>query len=469
MPVRGFSLLRILGIAAVVLVVASLAAAMPLVGLPTVKQWLKGKQPETTTVGDRGPDVELVPNQPDALRLPPAVVRKLGVQTITAEKATQPRTLELAGSLALDANKLARTHSRFAGEVVRLGEAEDVTESAAQGRTVLRPVRFGDRVAEGQLLAVVWSKDLGEKKSELVDALTQYRLDKEQLDRFDELFRKGGLSEASYRQKQRDVAGDLNAIAKAERTLLVWRLTKEEIAEVKKEAERILERKGVRDPEKERNWARVEVRAPFAGVVVEKNVAVGDIVDTSTDLFKIANVEKLTVWAHAYEEDLPALQALPQDRRRWTVRVKADPEAKPLQGTIEEIGYVIDPNQHTALVMGLVDNADGRLRAGQFITATVDLPPLPDRVALPTTALVEDGRTSIVFVQPDAAQPVYVQRRVVVVRRGQDQVYVRSKLTAAEEGQGLTAVRPGERVVTAGAVELKAALEDKQAAAKANK
>ena len=36
---------------------------------------------------------------------------------------------------------------------------------------VQRPVRFGDAVNKGQLLAVIWSKDLGEKKSELVDAL----------------------------------------------------------------------------------------------------------------------------------------------------------------------------------------------------------------------------------------------------------------------------------------------------------
>ena len=49
-----------------------------------------------------------------------------------------------------------------------------------------------------------------------------------------------------------------------------------------------------------------------------------------------------------------------------------------------------------------------------------------------------------------------------VVRRGQDVVHLRSVLTPDEVRQGFQAVRPGERIVTAGAVELKAALEDLQ-------
>ena len=100
---------------------------------------------------------------------------------------------------------------------------------------------------------------------------------------------------------------DLTAVARAERTLRVWRLTESEIQTVKDEAERIRARKGKRDPGIEKTWARVEVRAPLDGIVVEKNVAVGDIIDTTGDLFKVANVDSLTVWANAYEENLPAI------------------------------------------------------------------------------------------------------------------------------------------------------------------
>jgi len=45
-----------------------------------------------------------------------------------------------------------------------------------------------------------------------------------------------------------------------------------------------------------------------------------------------------------------------------------------LPGTIDEIGQQIDPNQHTAVIKGHVDNAGRRIRGGQYVTATVNIP-----------------------------------------------------------------------------------------------
>src|SRR5262249_52499021 len=157
----------------------------------------------------------------------------------------------------------------------------------------------------------------------------------------------------------------------------------------------------------EKDWAKVEVRARFPGTILEKNVAEGDIVDTATDLFKVADLSRLAVWADAYEDDLPALLApltpapLPpgergrgEGQRRCPIRLKADPEVPAQEGEFSHISDVIDPTQHTALVTGHVDNRDGRLRAGQFITATVELPAAPDEVVLPAGAVIQDGRSS---------------------------------------------------------------------------
>jgi cobalt-zinc-cadmium efflux system membrane fusion protein len=306
----------------------------------------------------------------------------------------------------------------------------------------------------------VWCKDLGEKKSELADALSQSSYDQEQLAKLTEAARDGAVSEAKLRQQERNVEADMTAVARAERTLRVWRLTEAEIAEVKQEAERIHARKGKRDPQAEKNWARVEVRAPLAGVVVEKNVSVGDIIDTSADLFKVANVGSLAVWANAYEENLPELLSLPKDKMCWTIRLNADPAMTPLKGRIDKVGYVSDPTQHTVMVMGPVENPGRRLRAGQFITAAVELPSPTDEVVVPASAVVEDGHESIVFVQPDPKEPQFAMRRVVVAWRSPSEVHLRSKLSAAGTARGLSPIRPGEKVVTAGAIELRGALDD---------
>ena len=97
----------------------------------------------------------------DALALPADVAKRLGVQTEPVRPSTLPSTLELPCSSIRDSDRLSHVHARFPGEVVELG-------SAGSGS---RPVAFGQHVRKGQVLAVIWSQDLGEKKSELVDGL----------------------------------------------------------------------------------------------------------------------------------------------------------------------------------------------------------------------------------------------------------------------------------------------------------
>jgi cobalt-zinc-cadmium efflux system membrane fusion protein len=453
--------------------VAVLVGAV-LVGMRVLGQQAQQPPPEP---GPRKLTATLAEGRRDTLLVPEDVVRSLAIQTAEARPATQPQPLELAGTLALDTDHLVRLHARFGGEVIELGKVE---EGSGEFATVPRPVRFGDHVKQGELLAVVWSKELGEKKSELVDALSQLRVDKDTLDRLEELYPKGAVPEVQMRQARRAYEASLTAVARAERTLRVWRVPQKEIDALREEADRIRQRGGKHDTATERNWARVDVTAPFAGVVVEKNVTVGDIVDTTTDLFKVARVDVLTVWAHAYEEDLPALHSLSEDERRWTIRILADPTSPPVTAPIERIGYVIDPNQHTALVTGRLENPSGAYRAGQFITATVELPPPADAVTVPIGALVEDGEQTVIFVQTGRAEKGYTpfqMRRVLVVQRRHDVALVRwlqpewvllSTLAppatpvnlAAATLCDLPAAEPDVRVVTSGALEMKGALDD---------
>lgn len=243
------------------------------------------------------------------------------------------------------------------------------------------------------------------------------------------------------------------AVSRAEKTLRSWQLTEAQIDAVKAEAERLHDN---REPDKTsaENWARVEMKAPMDGTILERNAAIGDIVDTTNDLFKIADLSVLSVYAHAYEEDLASLQKL---RRKvgtlhWSIRV-AGSENAPLSGTIIRIGDIIDPNQHTALIVGEVDNSRGDLYAGQYIRALIEAPPTSGDVVVPTAALLEDGRDSVVFVQPDLHHSTFCQVPVQVAKRYHDVCYLRG-------------LRPGERVVVSGAVELKAALEDLQSGVK---
>src|SRR5262249_1159344 len=159
---------------------------------------------------------------------------------------------------------------------------------------------YGNEVQEGQLMAVVWSKDLGTAKSDLVDALVKLHVDEENLVRLGRLYRDGNTSEAVYRQAKNQVSPDLSAGAQARPILGSWKVEQKEIEAVEREAQRIINSTTLRDlgpvgrmKSALQQWARVEVRSPFAGIVVEKNLTLGSMVDPTQDLFKVADLRKL--------------------------------------------------------------------------------------------------------------------------------------------------------------------------------
>jgi membrane fusion protein, heavy metal efflux system len=221
----------------------------------------------------------------------------------------------------------------------------------------------------------------------------------------------------------------------------------------------------------ENPWGKVTLRADRDGVVVESNVHMGEmVVDNTVNLFQIADVSRLQVIANCPEDDLPTLEGLDRSQKKWTIRTVGAVGNSGLHGTIDEISYMIDPNQHTAVIKGYVENPGKHIRAGQFVAATVNIPPPADVVEIPVDALVDDGKQSVVFVQPDGAKHRFTMRRVHVTHRFDRTVFVQDtaipkdeQLTALEAEEGLLPkepLPPGERVLLAGSVELKRVVMD---------
>jgi len=398
----------------------------------------------------------------DAICLPSELATNLGIQTCTIETSSAPVMLEMSGTLMLDADRLSHVHARFPGEIVELGRGD--------GRSPA--VCFGQRVRKGQVLAVIWSRDLGEKKSDLVDALSQLRVDEDSLARISVAAAEGSVPDRILRDTERKVEADRIAVSRAVRILQSWRISKEEIDQVRAEADRLarenrLPRQKAAERDREEmvaQWAKLDVLAPLDGTVIERNVALGDLVDTNIDLFKVADLSRLRVVAHAYEEDLPSLDALKDDHRAWSVAIGSGSDAATRPGRFDQVGCIIDPNQHTALVMGWVDNPDGRLRVGQFVTVHLEVPPPKPEVVIPAAALCEEGGRTTVFLHPEGTQE-YVRREVIVSRRSGDKVFLRSQMTAEERQRGLEPLSAGQLVVTSRIAQLTASMNGLKAAA----
>jgi cobalt-zinc-cadmium efflux system membrane fusion protein len=426
--------------------------------------------------------VELVDGQPHTLFVPEDVRNALGIRKenadliAIAQRPTSTRPLVMPGSTALDPTRIFRIRARFApspssAEVVRIGQVAQDPRRSATLQTTFREIRSGDRVAKGDLLAVFYSVDVGNKKNDLIDAIYQLKLDEEILKAAQAKVE--SVPAVFLWNAERNVQGDRNTVNRAVSMLQTWGIPEEDIQAVRDEAENVKNRHGKHDKSKDELWPRVEMRAPANGVIIERNLALHEIiVDNTTNLFQIADVDKLFVTANVPEDDLPELEALRElsgDAVRWMVQTVG---SDPIPGYIDDIGYIIDPNQHTAVVKGYIDNKGERLRGGQFIRATVELPPPADVVEIPITAVIDDGQQSVVFVETDSVKQWYTMRRVQLTRRFEKTVFVRSNpfkksevTTPVELELGLLPrqrLLPGEHVLATGVGELKAALLERE-------
>jgi membrane fusion protein, heavy metal efflux system len=474
---------------------------------------LAGKKVETEDEESAAStSISLVPGQAHTLEVSDGVATTLGIRkgdqdsVAVAKPPHMMRPLVLPGSTALDPTRLARIRARFApARVVEIAQVRD--PSRVGGLTQFRELRQGDTVYKGDHLATFYSLDVGSKKNDLLDALVQLELDQNILDEAEK--HREAVPNVFMISEIRAVEGDRNAINRAINNLRLWEIPQEDIDALHAEARRICADKGAwfktpegkwvkgahangakGDPvkggkpvpakaaEDEDTWGRVSMRVPFDGVVVERNLHVDEmVVDNTVNLFQIADVSRLLVIANCPEDSLPTLEALSHKEMKWTVQTVGAGSSTGLPGTIDEIGYMIDPNQHTAIIKGYVENPGKHIRAGQYVTATVNIPPPTDVVEIPVDALVDDGRQSVVFVQPDAAKHQFTMRRVHVTHRFDRTVFVRDtpipkdeQVAAQETEEGLLPtepLRPGDRVLVAGSVELKRVVIDLESRPKA--
>ena len=181
------------------------------------------------------------------------------------------------------------------------------------------------------------------------------------------------------------------------------------------------------------------IASPLAGVLVRADVAPGDVVDGSTELFAVADIRRMYVQAHVFEKDLGKVR----QGQAATVTVDAYPDQR-FPGSVAVVGGTVDPRTRTVPVRVEVANTNAQLKQDMFA-----------RIDLATDAL-QPG----LAVRREAVQTL-AGRQVVFVKSGDTDFMVRDVDTGRLSGllieitRGLTA---GEVVVTNGAFRLKSAL-----------
>jgi cobalt-zinc-cadmium efflux system membrane fusion protein len=324
----------------------------------------------------------------------------------TAFRVDRPERFPLAA-----ATQVAATPTLTATGIVSPDVSRAVpVVSLASGRVADLRVRLGDRVQKGQLLMRIHSADAASASADHRKAQADDALARGQLERAEAMFERGAIAKKDY-----EIAVDAAAKAKVDLENTAERL-------------RVL---GI-DPNAPVNGGLVDVAAPASGVITEQNVtpAAGvKTLDNSPNLFTISDLSRVWILCDVYENDLPKVRVGDTSE----IHVSAYPDLR-LQGRIDNISAVLDPNIRTAKVRIEVANP-GILRVGMFVTATFRGPPMGVHAAVPATAILHLHDREWVYVR--AGNRGEFERKEIVS----------GPMRADNIQEIISGLQPGERVV----------------------
>jgi multidrug efflux system membrane fusion protein len=153
------------------------------------------------------------------------------------------------------------------------------------------------------------------------------------------------------------------------------------------------------------------IRAPMAGRVGAINVFPGSLVQLSTSLTTITQLDPINVAFTLPESALGSLLAA-QKRGPVTIEASVGPGGKPITGTLSFVDNTVDPASGAIRVKGLFDNRDTGLWPGQYVNARVTVQTLKDALVIPQAAIITNARGTFVYVveKDRSARQVAVER-----------------------------------------------------------
>ncbi len=290
----------------------------------------------------------LKPGEGSKVRLPATDSASLvGVETAAATVGAIPEGIECYAELAFNQNKLAQIAAPVGG----------ILQEVA--------VDLGSQVAEKQPVAKIWSASIAEAVAKAV--LSHQSLDRERTLRADRVTSEKDLQQAE---------ADHRASCQQLRTL---GFTEAQIdALVAQPHDQVL----------------MEVRAPFAGEIIERSAVRGALVEAGKSLFTLA--DRSVMWAML---NLPE-STLARVRVGQSVELKVESlPGQTFTGHLTWIGAEVDERSRMARARAELPNPDGLLRAKMFARARILVRSAEGAVLVPSSAIYPLEGKPFIFVK----------------------------------------------------------------------
>jgi cobalt-zinc-cadmium efflux system membrane fusion protein len=333
-----------------------------------------------------------------AIKLTDEEIKTAGVRVEAVQEQELSDQLVVTATIQANQDRLARLAPRVPGRIATVR------------------AQLGDRVAQGQVLAMLDSIEVGEARSAYAQAESEASVAQSNLERAQRL-------QAEQIVSQKDF---LRARAEQEKARASLAAARDKLA--------MLGVSGTRGE----SLSVFPLSAPFAGTVIEKKAVVGELAQPDHPLFAIADLSVLWIEANLMEKDLSQVKVGDEA----VVTVEAYPKES-FKGRLTYIGGMLDKETRTIRGRIEVRNQDGRLKPEMFASAAIQTTSKAKAIVLPDEAVVLVAGQPTVFIEEHGG---FEPRQVELGARLQGRVAVKAGL------------KPDDMVVVGGTYALKARL-----------
>lgn len=296
------------------------------------------------------------PADPMLVSATPDLAKRL--RTAVVGEAPVSETLRVAGQIDFDENRVARIGATVTGRVSAM------------------PGQIGAQVGRGAVLAQITSTDLTTQQLAYVRARSAYELNRRNAERARTLFAADVISAAELQKRESEYSVSSAEMRAAADQLRLLGLSHSALGSLGRGTVNSVS----------------QVTATMSGVIVERHLALGQVVQPSDQLFVVADLSK--VWAVA---QVPEQQVhLVKLGENVTIEIPALEDEK-RSGKLVFVGHTVDPKTRTVLIRTELDNSKGDLKPMMLSTMLVQGQARP-RLVVPASAVVRENNADYVFV-----------------------------------------------------------------------
>jgi Cu(I)/Ag(I) efflux system membrane fusion protein len=317
----------------------------------------------------------------------------LGITVSPAQRSSGARALRVLGKVVPDETRLYKVNAGLNGSM------RDVSA-----------VTTGDRVRKGQVLGSFFAPDA-------ISIMQLYVLNTQGYDRkkVGTYNRDGTLAGEGKGEDEAELGGKKpgNSLYRANIQQRIMQLENYGVSE--QQREEIADEGRIPDT--------IKIVSPAEGFVLARNVFPGLKFDRGFELYRIADLRKVWVFADVFPQDARHV------RPGMRAEVSVPEQGVTLPATVKEILPQFDAMTRTLKAKIAVDNPELVLRPDMFVEVNVSVE-LPSAVVVPSDAVVDSGLVKRVFVQ--SGDGLFEPRRVETGWRAGDRVEIVKGLSAGE-------------------------------------